>query len=74
MRICFKIVVSYISIIAKNQPYRDFSSGPVVKTSLPNAGGAGSVLGQGVKIPHTSWVKKPEHKNRSCIVTNSIKT
>lgn len=29
---------------------------------------------QGVKIPHTSWVKKPKHKNRSCTVTNSIKT
>ena len=74
MRICFKIVVSYIRIIDKNQPYRDFSSGPVVKTSLPNAGGSGSIPGQGVKIPHTSWVKKRKHKNRSCIVMNSIKT
>ena len=30
----------------------DFPCGPVVKTSLSNAGGAGSIPGQGTKIPH----------------------
>ena len=31
---------------------RDFPSSPVVKTLLSNAGGAGSIPGQGTKIPH----------------------
>ena len=33
----------------------DFPGGPAVKTSPFNAGGAGSILGQGAKIPHGSW-------------------
>ena len=37
-----------------------FPGGPVVKTSPSNAGGAGSIPGQGAKIPHTSW---PENQN-----------
>ena len=41
----------------------------MVKTSLSKAGGAGSIPGQGTKIPHDS-----QPKNRSSIVTNSIKT
>ena len=56
---------------------RDFSGGPVVKTSSSNAGGAGSNPGQGAKIPHVSWPKAKtlkEKENRSNIVTNSIKT
>ena len=32
---------------------RNFSGGPVVKTSPSNAGGAGSIPGWGAKIPHT---------------------
>ena len=48
-----------------------WSSGPVVRTSPSNARGAGSIPGQGAKIPHASW---PESQNRSSIVTNSIKT
>ena len=36
---------------------RDFPGGPVVKTSPSNAGGAGSIPGQGAKIPHASWPK-----------------
>ena len=36
---------------------RDFPGGPVVKTLPSNAGGQGSIPGQGVKIPHTSWPK-----------------
>ena len=32
----------------------DFSGGPVVKTLLCNAGGAGLMPGQGTKIPHAT--------------------
>ena len=32
----------------------DFSSSPVVKTSPSNAGGIGSIPGQGTKIPHAT--------------------
>ena len=39
---------------------RDFPGGPVVKTSPSNAGGAGSIPGQGAKIPHAS---RPKHQN-----------
>ena len=57
---------------------RDFPGSPVVKTSPSNAGVADSIPGQGAKIPHASGpkkqnIKKPP-KNRSSIVTNSIKT
>ena len=56
---------------------RDFSGGPVVKTSPSNAGSAGSIPSQEAKIPHFSWPKKKKTqniKNRSNIVTNLIKT
>ena len=33
---------------------RDFLDGSAVKTSFSNAGCAGSILGCGTKIPHTS--------------------
>ena len=48
---------------------RDFPGGPVVKTLSSNAGGEGSIPGRGAKIPRAS-----PPKNRSNIVTNSIKT
>ena len=35
----------------------DFPGGPVVKTSPSNAGGTGSISGQGAKIPHSSGPK-----------------
>ena len=38
----------------KNNNTRDFPGSPVVKTSPANAGGAGSIPGQGAKIPHAS--------------------
>ena len=50
----------------------DFPCGPVVKTSLSNAGGAGSIPGQGDTIPHVSWPKNQDINNSSSIVTNSI--
>ena len=36
---------------------RDFPGGPVVKTSLSNAEGAGLIPGRGAKIPHASGQK-----------------
>ena len=33
----------------------DFPGGPVVKTSPPNAGGAGSIPDRGAKIPQAPW-------------------
>ena len=41
---------------------RDFPGGPVVKTSLSNAGGVGSIPGQGAKIPHALQPKKKNKK------------
>ena len=35
----------------------DFPGGPVVKTSLSNAGGVVLIPCQGAKIPHASWPK-----------------
>ena len=39
---------------------RDFPGSPVVQTSPSNTGGAGSIPGQGARIPHASW---PKHQN-----------
>ena len=44
----------------------------MVKASPSNAGGAGSIPGQGEKIPHASWPQNVKQKQH--IVTNSIKT
>ena len=43
---------------------RDFPGGPVVKTSPSSAGGAGSLPGQGAKIPHASWPKNQNIKQK----------
>ena len=42
----------------------DFPGGPVVKTSPSKAGGAGSIPGRGAKIPHASWPKKQNIKQK----------
>ena len=39
------------------QLHGDFFGGPVVKTSLSNAKGIGLPFGWGAKIPHASWPK-----------------
>ena len=52
---------------------QDFPGGPVVKTSLSNAGGVGSIPGQEAKIPHTLGPKKTKQKTEA-VVTNSRKT
>ena len=46
----------------------------MVKTLLSNAGGEGSIPGWGAKIPHASWPKNQNIKQKSNIVPNSIKT
>ena len=43
---------------------RDFPGGPVVRTSPSVTGGAGSIPGQGAKIPHASWPKNQNIKQR----------
>ena len=42
----------------------DFPGGPVVMTSPLSAGGAGSSPGQGAKIPHASWPKNQNLKQK----------
>ena len=69
------IALQYCRLLfLKNQRQRDFPGGPVFKISPSNAGGAGSIPGQGAKVPHAVWPKKLKHKTRSIIVTNLIKT
>ena len=46
---------------------RDFPGGPVVKTLPSNAGGVGSIPGQGAKLPHASGTKKPKHKTEAIL-------
>ena len=43
---------------------RDFSGGSVVKTSPSSAGGAGSIPGQGAKIPHAAGPKNQNIKQK----------
>ena len=42
----------------------DFLGGPVVKTSPSNAGGTGSIPGQGAGIPHSSQSKNKNIKQK----------
>ena len=42
----------------------DVRGGPVVKISLSNAGDTGSVPGRGAKIPHASWSKTQNIKQK----------
>ena len=46
----------------------------MIKTLPSNAGGAGSIPGQGVRIPYASWWKNKKPENRNNIVTNLVKT
>ena len=43
-----------------------FPGGPVVKTSPSNAGGLGSIPGWGLRIPHASWPKNQNTKQKQC--------
>ena len=40
--------------------HRDFPDSPVVRTLPSNAGGAGSIPGQGARVPHAS---QPKNRN-----------
>ena len=51
----------------------DYPGSSVVKISPSNARGTGSIPGWGAKIPHVSWPKNQNVKQKQ-IVTNSIKT
>ena len=43
---------------------REVPGYPVINTSLSSAGGLSSIPGWGTKIPHTSWPKKQNIKQR----------
>ena len=43
---------------------RDFPVGPVVRTLPSNAGGVGSIPGWGANIPHVSWPKNYNMKQK----------
>ena len=45
----------------------------MVKTSPSSARGVGTIPGWEAEIPYALWPKKNKPKNRSNIVTNSIK-
>ena len=48
----------------------DFPGGAVVKNPPANAGGPGSIPGQGIKIQHAAW-RGQKKKKKSCHYTNS---
>ena len=52
--------------ISLKRKKRDFPSGPVVKTLPSNIGGLGLMPGWGAKIPHTSWPKNQNIKQKKC--------
>ena len=56
----------------KKSRLRDFLRSPAGKTSPSNTSSVGSIPCRGTKIPHALQPKKK--KNRSNIITNSIKT
>ena len=51
-----------------------FPGSPVVKTSPSNAGGEGSVPGQGTKIPHTLQPKNPKQETEAILSQIQLKT
>ena len=42
----------------------DFPGDPIVKTSSSKVEAAGSISGQGAKIPHASWPKEKKKKTQ----------
>ena len=58
---------SYREGLTEELPLRkswDFPGGPGVKTPPSNAGGVGSISGQGAEIPHVSWPKNQNIKQK----------
>ena len=66
--------VSRLPLLFFKISHRDFPGVPVVKTSLSNAGGAGSTSGQEAKIPHASRPKKQNIKQKQCCNSEFNKT
>ena len=62
-------LVCFHYVCDENYQIRDFPSGPVIKTWPSNAGGAGSIPGQGAKIPPALWpktqnIKQKQYRNK----------
>ena len=55
---------NHIKCSIKTREDRDFPGGPVVKTLPSSSGSAGSIPGQGSKIPHASWPKNQNIKQK----------
>ena len=45
---------------------RNFPGAPVAKTSPSNAGGTGLIPGWGARIPHASWPKNQNMRQKQC--------
>ena len=62
---CKKQKELFIQLGGRNKGYYgDFPGGPVVKTSTSNARGAGSIPGQGARIPHALQPKNQNIKQK----------
>ena len=59
-------------VISGRSKWGDFPGGPVVKTLSSDAGGTGPIPGWGAKIPHASWPKKQNRKQKQ--YCNKLKT
>ena len=53
---------------ARKHWYGDFPGGPGVKILPSNAGGVGSIPGQGAKIPHALWPKNQNKKKPEAVL------
>ena len=60
----FSFWIFNLFLMDKTVMIQDFPGGPVVKTLPSNAGGAGSIPGWGAKIPHASWPKNQNRKQK----------
>ena len=55
-------VLSLNTQVLQQSVHRVSHGHAVVNNPPSKAGNVGSILGQGAKIPHASWPKKPKHK------------
>ena len=63
------------TVMVLKEKLRDFPGGPVFNILPSSEGVAGSIPGQGTKIPHVLQPKNQNIKHRrSSVVTNSVKT
>ena len=59
-----KLTKRWTTNVTEKHIDRHFPGGPVVKTLPSNAGGAGSIPGRGAEIPHASWPKNQNVKQK----------